>query len=157
MNNSQNVSWFRRHPYVTGATLLVLAIIAIPSGNDSKPQAQVATSEVKTEVQASSTEQTLSKEQAQKELDEFMKLAVQAQVVTSYDFKEIAKNTYRWDIFVGKNWYVQTVAQKKDFIGYIAMRKKAITGYSNFKLNDAYTNEKVGEVTSFSQSIEVYK
>lgn len=154
--NNPNPSWIRRHPYATGAILLLLAIIAVPSGKDTQQQAQVA-SEVKTQEQASSTEPGLSKEQAQKELDSFMKTAIQAQLVSSYDFKEIANNVYRWDIFVDKNWYAMTVPQKKDFIAYIAIRKKAITGYSNFKVTDAYTNEKVGELTSFSQSIEVYK
>lgn len=153
MNNSQNVSWIRRHPYITGAVLLILLIVAIPSKDETK-QPQVSTSQTE---QASSTTPTLSKEQAQTELDEIMSAAVKAQLVTSYDFKEIANNVYRWDIFVGKNWYTQTVKQKKDFIAYIAIRKKSITGYSHFELHDAYTNEKVAEVTSFSQSIEVYK
>jgi hypothetical protein len=154
-NETTQKSWIKRHPYATGAILLILAIIAVPS--DKQQQAQVNTSEVKTQEQASSTEPKLSKEQAQKELNEFMKTAIKAQLVSSYDFKEIANNVYRWDIFVDKNWYVMTVPQKKDFIAYIAIRKKAITGYSNFKVTDAYSNEKVGEVTSFSQSIEIYK
>ncbi|MFA6608295.1 MAG: hypothetical protein WCT07_00040 [Candidatus Paceibacterota bacterium] len=154
MNNSQSVSWIRKHPYITGAVLLTLVIVTVPSKTVTQPAQVVSTPQPK---QVATTTPTLSKEQAQKELDAIMGTAVKAQLVTSYDFKEIANNTYKWDIFVGKNWYVQTVKQKKDFVAYIAIRKKAITGFSHFELHDAYTNEKVAEVTSFSQSIEVYK
>jgi hypothetical protein len=46
---------------------------------------------------------------------------------------------------------------KKNFIAKIGSLKKAITGYSHLEVKDAYSNEKVGEITAFSQSIEVYK
>ena len=86
-----------------------------------------------------------------------MPKAKTASLVTSYDFSKLDENTYRWDIFVGSPWYSMTVQEKKDFIAYIGLRKKAITGYSHFELRDGYNNDKVGEITSFSQSIEIYK
>ncbi len=103
------------------------------------------------------SEPSMSKEQAQKELDDFMATAKKAKLVTSYDFSKLNETVYRWDIFVGSSWYLMTVQQKKDFIAYIGIHKKAITGYSHFELHDAYSNEKVGEITSFTSSIEVYK
>jgi len=49
------------------------------------------------------------------------------------------------------------VSFKKDFIAKIGTLKKQIRGYSHFEVRDAYSKEKVGELTAFSQSIEVYK
>lgn len=92
------------------------------------------------------------KEKAQKELDEFMSLSKKATIVTSYEFSDEASVVY-----VGKVWYTQTVQFKKDFIAKVATLKKAITGYKHFEVRDAYSNEKVAEVTSFSGSLEVYK
>jgi hypothetical protein len=39
----------------------------------------------------------------------------------------------------------------------VGVLKKAVTGYSHFEVRDGYSNEKVAELTSFSQSIEIYK
>ena len=60
-------------------------------------------------------------------------------------------------VYVGPVWYTQTVAFKKDFLAKTAMLKKAVTGYGHFEVRDAHSNEKVAEVTAFSQSLEVYK
>lgn len=80
-----------------------------------------------------------------------MKKAGDAGLVTSYEFSEKG-NT----VFVGAPWYSWTVQQKKDFMAYIAMRKKTITGYAFFEVRDAYSNEKVGDVSAFSESLEVF-
>ena len=93
-----------------------------------------------------------TKEQAQKELDEVMELSKTAGLVTSYEFSEKANV-----IYVGKVWYTQTVAFKKDFMAKVSTLKKTITGYHRFEVLDAYSNEKVAEVTAFSGSLEVYK
>lgn len=151
MNNLKHLSLFKRSLIVLSLLIFIAFIVVISSSSDNKENTQVVSKNEPIR------EPAMSKEQAQKELEQLMQQAVQAQLISSYDFKEIGENVYRWDIFVGKNWYMQTVQQKKVFIAFIAIRKKAITGYSNFKLNDAYTNEKVAEVTSFSSSIEIYK
>jgi hypothetical protein len=39
----------------------------------------------------------------------------------------------------------------------VATLKKAITGYNHFEVRDAYSDEKVAEVTAFTNSLEVYK
>ena len=92
------------------------------------------------------------KETARKELDEYLKLAGKAGLVTSYEFSDTARV-----IYIGNVWYTQKVDFKKDFLGAVALRLKTITGYHNFKVLDAYSNEKVAEVTAFSGSLEVYR
>lgn len=92
------------------------------------------------------------KASAMKELDEVINLAKKAQLVTSYEFSETATVVY-----IDKVWYTQTVGFKKDFMAKIATLKKRITGYAYFEVRDAYSNEKVAEVTAFSSSLEVYK
>ncbi len=94
----------------------------------------------------------LSKQAAQKDLDEIMGLAKKAGLVISYEFSNSASVVYS-----GNTWYSQTVAFKKDFMAKIAIDKEAITGYRHFEVRDAYSNEKVAEVTAFSGSLKVYK
>ena len=72
--------------------------------------------------------------------------------MSSYEFSEKANVVY-----VGKIWYTQPVTFKKDFMGKVAALKKTITGYHRFEVLDAYSNEKVAEVTAFSGSLEIYK
>lgn len=95
---------------------------------------------------------TMSKEAAQKELNEVMDLAKRAGLVISYEFSDRASVVY-----AGATWYSQTVNFKKDFMAKVAILKKAITGYQHFEVRDAYSDEKVGEVTSFLGDIKVYK
>ncbi|MFA5934551.1 MAG: hypothetical protein WC827_01535 [Candidatus Paceibacterota bacterium] len=106
-------------------------------------------------VKSTTTKNVISEEEkqkAQKELDSVFSLAKQAGLVTSYEFSNKANV-----IYVGKIWYTQTVAFKKDFLAKIATLKEKITGYHHFQVLDAYSNEKVAEVTAFSGSLEVYK
>jgi hypothetical protein len=98
------------------------------------------------------TSTLLSKEDAQKELDDVIAIAKKAHLVTSYEFSDRASAVYVTDV-----WYTQNVQFKKDFMAKIAMLKKVITGYNHFEVRHANSNEKVGEVTSFSNSLEVYK
>lgn len=102
--------------------------------------------------QQTQTTPTVSKEQAQKDLTDFMETAKKAKLVSSYEFSDKATVVY-----IDSMWYTQKVDFKKDFIAKIGLLKKALTGYSHFEAKDAYSNEKVAEITSFSQSIEIYK
>jgi hypothetical protein len=70
----------------------------------------------------------------------------------SYEFSDRAVV-----VLIDKGWYGQNVQFKKDFIAKVGVLKKAVTGYSHFEVRDGYSNEKVAELTSFSQSIEIYK
>ena len=93
-----------------------------------------------------------SKEDAQKELDNLMNIAKTAGLVSSYEFSDRATVVYADMI-----WYTQTVSFKKDFIAKVALLKEKITGYRHFEVRDAYSNEKLAEVTAFLGSLEVYK
>lgn len=145
--------WTKWKKILIGFIIFTVFILVITGSSGNKN----SSTENISEIQTTGSEQSISKEQAQKELDKFMPMAQKAGLVTSYDFSKLDDKVYRWDIYVGKTWYIQTVQQKKDFIAYIGIHKKAITGFSHFELRDGYTNEKVGEITAFSSSIEVYK
>ena len=60
-------------------------------------------------------------------------------------------------MYVDSAWYKMSVQEKKDFLTHVGALKKAATGFQNFEARDSHTNEKVGEITSFNQSVEVYK
>lgn len=102
--------------------------------------------------QPSTQENQATKIAAQKELDETMALAKTAKLITTYEFSDKASVVY-----ADKVWYTQTVQFKKDFLAKIGTLKKQITGYQHFEVRDAYSDEKVAEITSFSGSLEVYK
>jgi len=136
-----------------GITVIVLvALTGISMLFSEEPVASTPTPTPAVKEAATPTEPTLSKEQAQKELDSIMDLGKKSGLVTSYEFSNSASVVY-----VGNIWYTQTVQQKKDFIAYVGLRKKAITGYSHFEVRDGHSNEKVAELTAFTSSIEVYK
>ena len=98
-----------------------------------------------------------AKESARKELLEILSLAKQAGLVTSYEFAHLDENAIRNVVYVSNLWYTRTVNFKRDFLGKIGSLKKAATGYHHFEVRDAYSNEKVAEVTAFSGSLEVYR
>jgi hypothetical protein len=111
--------------------------------------APVAVAETKQEVPAAPT---VDKKAAQQELTAFMTKAKQATLVTSYEFSDSANV-----IYVGSVWYSETAVQKKDFLAYVSKLKEAATGYHHFEVHDAYSDEKVAEVTAFSGALKVYK
>ncbi len=116
----------------------------LPKGSTEAPQAATEAPQPATSLK--------SKEESQKELDELMNLAKTGKLITSFEFSDSAAVVY-----AGPAWYTQTVGFKKDFLAKAAMLKKEITGYRHFEVRDSYSNEKVGEVTSFSGSLEIYK
>ena len=159
----QKTSFWKNKKFWYGVLVLffVGTVIDVLDDNDSQTnintQTEVAPIEVvaKEDVESEAPSEAVAnqtKENAQKELDEVMKLAQTSGLVTSYEFSEKANVVY-----VGKIWYTQTVAFKKDFMGKVAGLKKTITGYHRFEILDTYSNEKVAEVTAFSGSLEVYK
>lgn len=89
---------------------------------------------------------------AQKDLTDLMDLSKKANLVTSYELSATQDT-----IYVGDVWYTQTVQFKKDFLGKVATLKQEAFGSHFFEVHDAYSNEKVAEVTAFSGSLEVYK
>ena len=144
--SEKNKARIKKHPFITGFVVLIVIIFLINTFSGSSGNTTVQPTPQKEEITPA------SKATAQKELDDFMEKAKKAKLVTSYEFSDRAN-----EVFVDSVWYTQTVQNKKDFIGYIGLQKKKITGFSHFEVKDAYSNEKVGEITAFSQTIEVYK
>ncbi len=93
-----------------------------------------------------------AKADAREELTKVMSLAKQAGLITAYEFSDSATVVY-----ADTAWYAQTVQFKKDFLAKVGPLKKQITGYMHFEVRDAYSNEKVAEITSFGGSLEVYR
>lgn len=135
--------------YALAFLVLIPGCMALTRNSDSFQKVkQEREQREQAEAQATGEE----KAEAQRKLKEIMDLAIKATLVESYEFSDKASVVY-----VSPMWYTQTVTFKKDFLASIAMPKKASTGYSHFEVRDARSNEKVAEVTAFSQSLEVYK
>lgn len=137
---------------IAAVIILIFFFVGTFKMNSSTPSTSNVSNTPPPIVTETSTKNLVSSEQAQKELKDLMTLSKKAELVTSYEFSDFANVVY-----VSGVWYTQTVQFKKDFIAKIGMLKKSITGYTHFEVRDAYSNEKVGELTAFSQSIEVYK
>jgi hypothetical protein len=150
--NQQPYQWTLKRKIIAGVVLLIVAPIAIgiAVGDANPPTTSTYTPPVTAKVEEVKDAKT--KVTAQKELDEVLTLSKNAGVVTSYEFSESANV-----VFVGSGWYTQTVEFKKDFLAKISNLKERATGYHRFEVRDAYSNEKVAEVTAFSGSLEVYK
>ena len=124
---------------------------------DNTPrQTPTTTAEAKKETPKETTtpsKPSISKEEAQKEFNRLMDLSKQSGLVTSY---EMTADT-SLKIFVSNVWYTQEVSFKKDMIAKFSTLEQAIYGRHRLEVRDAYSNEKVAEVTAFSGSLEVYK
>ena len=128
-------------------------VVQAIEGDYPTPQPVVSAPAV--EANTAPQEQTapqLSNADAKAELDRLMSLSKKGGLVTTYEFSDSASVVY-----ADNNWYTQTVQFKKDFLAKIGTLKKAVTGYRHFEVRDAYSDEKVAEITSFSGSLEVYK
>ncbi len=147
--SEKNKARIKKHPFITGFVVLIVIIFLINTFSGSSSSTTPTPQPV---AQQTQTVPTVSKEQAQKDLTDFMETAKKAKLVSSYEFSDRAN-----EVFIDSMWYTQKVDFKKDFIAKIGMLKKALTGYTHFEAKDAYTNEKVAEITAFSQSIEIYK
>ena len=88
--------------------------------------------------------------QAQEDYDDFVQLSKKTGLISSVDSDN---SVY----YVTDAWYDLPVTFKKDFIGKIGLLQKAKTGYAHMEIRNYKSNDLVGELTSFSQSIEVYK
>jgi hypothetical protein len=160
--NEQKVHFFgkemspKKKKVIIGVILVIFFFVFIGAmgGDSASPSSEAP---VVANNEGPEAKPQISKEDAQKELDELMGLAIKGGLIKSYDFSEIAPNVYRGDVYADKAWYTQTVQFKKDFLAKVAMLREGITGYKHFKVLDAYSNEKVAEVTAFSGSLEVYK
>ena len=145
-------SWWAYSLYILFAVSVVVASVDDPKSTAQPVANNPAPVVAATPKQEAPAKPAVDKAAAQKELDALMNLSKQAQLVTSYEFSDTANVVY-----AGSAWYTQTVEFKKNFLAKVSSLKEQITGYHRFEVRDAYSNEKVAEVTAFSGSLEVYK
>jgi hypothetical protein len=151
---------FWKRKWVLYTAGILFGVIVLTSLADSNQSSQPVATQLAAETQptvastqpAPVPQTNTSKADAQKELDDLMGLSKKAGLITSYEFSDTATVVY-----ADKVWFTQTAAFKKDFLAKVATLKKTLTGYKHFEVRDAYSDEKVAEVTSFSGSLEVYK
>lgn len=119
--------------------------------NTSSPSQPVAQEQNKI-VETPETE-ILSKTEALKEFERLMNLSKKSGLVKSYEMNE---NT-SLKIFVSNVWYSQEVQFKKDMIVKFSSLEEQIYGRHRLEVLDAYSNEKLAEITAFGGSAEIYK
>lgn len=115
-NNKQGIqnmkAWMKKHPIITvilGIVVLVFIINLFSGSSASTTQTSQPTPQ-------KAEKPTVSKEQAQKDLTDFMETAKKAKLVSSYEFSDKAT-----EVFIDSAWYTQKVDFKKDFIAKIGM------------------------------------
>ncbi len=89
---------------------------------------------------------------AQDALDALIEISKHAGLISSYEFSDVAAVVYVTDV-----WYELDVSAKKSLLTKIGSLKEQATGYHQFEVRHSKSNEKVGEVTAFSGSVEVYR
>jgi hypothetical protein len=109
--SEKNKARIKKHPFITGFIILILGVFFINLASEPTVSTTPVSSSVKQE-QPTQQEQTpsISKEQAQKELNDLMDKSKKAGLVTSYEFSDKAS-----EVFIDNAWYTQTVQFKKKF------------------------------------------
>ncbi len=113
-------------------------------GDDDSAERQTEPSVAQTE--------TVDAVAAQDALDALIEISKHAGLITSYEFSDVAVVVYVTDV-----WYGLDVSAKKSLLTQIGLLKEQATGYHQFEVRHSKSNEKVGEVTAFSGSVEIYK
>lgn len=155
MDQPEKKPFYKRKWFIGLAIFFGIGLISTIF-DDTPPRPVTAPApEVKQEApkETATTKPTLSKEDAQKEFDRLMDLSKQSGLVKSYEMTKDVSLT----IFVSKLWYTQEVQFKKDMIAKFSTLQQAIYGRHRLEVRDAFSNEKVAEVTAFSGSIEILK
>lgn len=129
---------------------VILGIIFISTLGDSPSPSPSVTN---TEPEPQQVAPSISKEDAQKEFDRLMQMSKDAGLVKSYEITADAP----LKIYADKMWYSQDVQFKKDMLAKFSTLQQAMYGRHRLEVRDAYSNEKLGEITAFSGSIEIYK
>jgi len=143
-------AWIESHQTLTiiiGVVLVAIVATAAMSEPTAAPQP-----ELPERGQAEPAKSGLSAADAIVQFKDLMDTAEKAALVSSYEFSDSERVIYVTDA-----WYSMTAAFKKDFLAKVAMLQEAISGRHFFEVRDDHSNEKVGEVTAFSGSLEVYK
>jgi hypothetical protein len=156
MEQQEKKPFYKKKWFIGLAIFFGIGLIGTIFDDTPRPTpTSTPTQEVKTETQkeTTTTKPIISKDEAQKEFDRLIGLSKQSGLVTSYEMT--AETPLK--IFVSKVWYTQEVSFKKDMIAKFSTLEQAIYGRHRLEVRDAYSNEKVAEVTAFSGSLEVYK
>ncbi len=138
------------------STLLILFVIISIVSYDAPATETTSQSVAQEQTNSGPVTPKRSKEEVLKEIDDVMTMGKKAGIISSYDFTEIADNLYKGDVFVEKAWYDQKVTFKKDFVANAGMLKEELSGYSNIRFYDAYSNELVAEIDGF-KGLQIYK
>jgi hypothetical protein len=140
-------AWIESHQIVTiivGAAVFAVVGTTIMSNSTAAPQA--------TSQASAASSNSLSTADAAAQFKDLMETGEKAQLVSSYEFSDTERVIYVTDL-----WNSMTVALKKDFLAKVAMLQEAISGHHYFEVRNEHSNEKMGEVTAFGGSLEVYK
>jgi len=143
-------AWIESHQILTiviGAAIFA-AVAMTAMSNLDPPQAM----EDGQDGASTASRTSLSAADAAAQIKDLMEAGEKAELVSSYDFSDTERVIYVTDL-----WNSKTVAFKKDFLAKVAMLQKTISGHYYFGVRNDHSNEKVGEVTAFSGSLEVYK
>ena len=149
MEQQKKVSLKKWH--IGAIILFVIWFFWSMSGDNSSTSQPVDIEQGK--VAQTSQTPTISKEDAEKEFNRLMDLSKKSGLVKSYEMNE---NT-SLKIFVSNIWYSQEVQFKKDMLAKFSSLEQSIYGRHRLEVRDAYSNEKLAEVTAFSGGIEIYK
>src|SRR5262249_47818580 len=140
-------AWVQSHQTLTviiGAAVFAIVWTAAMPKPAAAPQA--------TSQASAASSNSLSAADAAAQFKELMDTGEKAQLVSSYEFSDTERVIYVTDV-----WNSMTAAFKKDFLAKVAMLQEAISGHHYFEVRNEHSNEKVGEVTAFGGTLEVYK
>lgn len=145
----QEVKPFYKEEKFLYGVLIFFSIWTLISIISSPQSSQTSQTPQSTAIEASPR----AKADALKEFERLMDLSKQSGLVKSYEMDE---NT-SLKIFVSNVWYSQEVQFKKNMLAKFSTLEQTIYGRHRLEVKDAYSNEKLAEVTAFSGSIEIYK
>lgn len=153
MEQQEKPPFYKRRWFKILAVLFIIGFIGSLFDDSSAPaptqQAQSEKQEVAKAQEPSSTDRAT----ALAEFEKLMDMSKQAGLVKSYEMDESTS----LKIYADKAWYTQDVTFKKDMLAKLSTLEQTIYGRHRLEVRDAYSNEKLAEVTSFSGSIEIYK
>ena len=99
--SEKNKARIKKHPFITGFVVLIVIIFLINTFSGSSSSTTPTPQPV---AQQAQTVPTVSKEQAQKDLTDFMETAKKAKLVSSYEFSDRAN-----EVLIDSMWYTQKV------------------------------------------------
>lgn len=146
--------FYKRKKFLYG--LAIFFVIGYIGSLFDKTPAPQPVQVIKTEqpaVAPTPTTPTVSKADALKEFERLMDLSKQSGLVKTYEMSAEASLV----IFVSNVWYTQEVQFKKNMLAKFSTLEQDIYGRHRLEVRDAYSNEKLAEVTAFSGSVEIYK